>query len=201
MAAARYHHGDLARALVLEGVRAVEENGAAALQVKSLAGRLGVSHAAVYRHFEDRGALLAAIAREGFVQLEARVDAAFARSRVASRKQLLDVGFAAVAFAVEHPRLAELMMSGRTPTTTAPPEEAAGTPVGFLALVERVRGWQAAAVLGDGEPRELAVSLWVTTLGLVMLAMSGQLVLSKRALRTFVDRAHERLLDGLGGRG
>ena len=201
MAAARYHHGDLARALVQEGVRAVEESGAAALQVKALAAALGVSHAAVYRHFADRGALLAAIAREGFVQLEARVDSAFARSPGASRKQLLDVGFAAVAFAVEHPRLAELMMSGRVPTTTARPDDAlagAGESVGFLALVERVRGWQAAGVLGEGEPRELAFSLWVTTLGLVVLAMSGQLGLTKRALRTFVDRAHERLLDGLG---
>ncbi|RYZ67011.1 MAG: TetR family transcriptional regulator, partial [Proteobacteria bacterium] len=45
MAAARYHHGDLARALVQEGVRAVEESGAAALQVKALAAALGVSHA------------------------------------------------------------------------------------------------------------------------------------------------------------
>lgn len=197
MAAARYHHGDLPHALVREGVRAVERSGAAALQVKTIATELGVSHAAVYRHFENRSALLAAIAEEGFVRMQARMDDAFAKSPRASRQQLLDVGFSVVAFAVEHPRLSELMMSGTTPTTAATPEQLAEGKPGFVSLIERVRGWQAEGVLGPGEPKDIAFNLWVTTLGLVVLVMSGQLPLQKRALRSFVDAVHGRMLDGL----
>lgn len=197
MAAARYHHGDLARALVREGLRAVERVGVAALSVKTLAAELGVSHTAVYRHYANREALLRAIAEEGFVQMEARMDAAFAKSP-ASRKQLLDVGYAVVSFAVEHPRLSELMMSGRRPTTAAElADEAGANPVGFVSLIERVRGWQATGVLGVGDPKEIALSLWITTLGLVVLVMSGQVPIGKKALRSFADSVHERMLDGL----
>lgn len=202
MSSAKYHHGDLARALVREGVRAVEASGAAALSVKTLAGSLGVSHAAVYRHYANRDALLGAIAEHGFVMMEARMDAAFVKSPP-SRKQLLDVGFAVVLFAVEHPRLSELMMGQRPSREDDPiPLEARAEgesekKLGFVALMDRVRGWQDAGVLGRGNPKDLALSLWVTTLGLVALVMGGRVPLGKKALRQFADSVHERMLDGL----
>lgn len=192
-----YHHGNLARALVAEGVRAVEEAGLGALQVKGLAERLGVSHTAVYRHFEDREALLRAIAAQGFVRLQRYMIAAYTKSPQGTRRQILDTGYAVVRFARKHPRLSELMMGGILPTAPA----GRGTEEwGYGALVKLVAGWQEHGVLGPGSPEDLAMSVWVTTLGLVKLTVSGQLGIPRRELRGFVDAVHERMLDGLAPR-
>ena len=64
MARETYHHGDLRRALVDAGVELARSGGAAAVVLREVARRLGVSPAAMYRHFPDREALLAEVARE-----------------------------------------------------------------------------------------------------------------------------------------
>ncbi len=69
MAKDTYHHGDLANALVDAALAVVERDGADALSLRDLAASLGVSRAAPYRHFEDRDALLAAVAARGFEAL------------------------------------------------------------------------------------------------------------------------------------
>ncbi|MCP5065373.1 MAG: helix-turn-helix transcriptional regulator, partial [bacterium] len=61
-----YHHGNLRRALIETGLQLVDERDATALSRREVAGRLGVSTAALYRHFPSRAALLAAVAEEGF---------------------------------------------------------------------------------------------------------------------------------------
>lgn len=192
-----YHHGNLARALVAEGVRAIEEAGLSSLQVKALAERLGVSHTAVYRHFADREALLRAIAAQGFVRLQRYMIAAYTKSEQGTRRQILDTGYAVVRFARKHPRLSELMMSGILPTA---PAGTATEEWGYPALLRLVAAWQVQGVLGAGTPEDLAMSIWVTTLGLVKLIVSGQLGIPRRELRAFVDAVHERMLDGLAPR-
>src|SRR5260370_17441752 len=63
---AAYHHGDLRRALLVETARTIREDGVDAVTLRAVAARLGVSRTALYRHFADKSALLAAVAREGF---------------------------------------------------------------------------------------------------------------------------------------
>jgi AcrR family transcriptional regulator len=62
MARSTCHHGDLANALVNAALKLVEQGGAEAVSLRDLTQSLGVSRAAPYRHFEDRDALLAAVA-------------------------------------------------------------------------------------------------------------------------------------------
>ncbi|WP_077003297.1 TetR/AcrR family transcriptional regulator [Variovorax sp. KK3] len=64
-----YERGGLRNALVEEGRRMFEENGASELSLRALARRLGVSEAAPSRHFKGKEELLAAIAISGFKQL------------------------------------------------------------------------------------------------------------------------------------
>ncbi len=61
-----YHHGDLRRALLAAALEAIEESGPAALSLRDLARRAGVSHAAPAHHFGDKAGLLTALAAEGF---------------------------------------------------------------------------------------------------------------------------------------
>src|SRR5262245_13473015 len=62
----RYHHDDLRRALIDEAMRTIHHEGVDALTVREAGQRLGVSRTALYRHFSDKSALLAAVARDGF---------------------------------------------------------------------------------------------------------------------------------------
>ena len=63
-----YHHGDLRAALVDAALSLVKEGGIEALGLRAAARRAGVTHAAPYRHFEDKTDLLAAVAQNGFEQ-------------------------------------------------------------------------------------------------------------------------------------
>jgi AcrR family transcriptional regulator len=60
-----YHHGDLRRALLDAAVGLIEERGIAAVSLRELARRAGVSHAAPAHHFTDKAGLFTAVAVEG----------------------------------------------------------------------------------------------------------------------------------------
>ena len=61
-----YHHGNLRRALLDVALVAVAEQGPAALSLREVARRAGVSHAAPMHHFGNKAGLLTAIAAEGW---------------------------------------------------------------------------------------------------------------------------------------
>jgi AcrR family transcriptional regulator len=103
-----YHHGDLANALVAAALKLVEQDGEAAVSLRDLAQSLGVSRAAPYRHFADRDALLAAVAAEGFEDLNRRYAAAL--EGPGDGKARLSAATAAFfGFAYEKPGLYRLM--------------------------------------------------------------------------------------------
>jgi AcrR family transcriptional regulator len=103
-----YHHGDLSRALVLAGRRILEREGPAALSLRAVAREAGVSPAAPYHHFKDKGDLMAAVASEGWGELSAAVTRARAKSPD-PRHALTEIGLAYVIFARENPALYRLM--------------------------------------------------------------------------------------------
>src|SRR6187455_3879039 len=72
-----YHHGNLKEALVNAALALIAEKGAAGFTFADAARWAGVSPAAPYRHFRDRDALLADVARRGFERFEQRLAAAW----------------------------------------------------------------------------------------------------------------------------
>src|SRR3954451_6173243 len=64
-----YHHGNLRRVLLDTALEAIATDGVAALSLRDVARRAGVSHAAPAHHFGDKRGLLTAIAIEGFAGL------------------------------------------------------------------------------------------------------------------------------------
>jgi AcrR family transcriptional regulator len=63
-----YHHGNLKEALVRAALELIAEKGPAGFTFADAARWAGVSPAAPYRHYRDRDALLADVARRGFEQ-------------------------------------------------------------------------------------------------------------------------------------
>lgn len=91
-----YHHGDLRRALIDAAVAAIAEGGPAALSLRAVAKRAGVSHAAPAHHFGDKAGLLTAVAAEGFDRLADTLEAAWSDTG-----DFVAVGAAYVRFAVD----------------------------------------------------------------------------------------------------
>lgn len=71
-----YHHGDLRAALLRSALDLLDADGADALSLRAVARHAGVSANAPYRHYQDKEALLAALAAHGFTELKARFEEA-----------------------------------------------------------------------------------------------------------------------------
>jgi AcrR family transcriptional regulator len=91
---------DLRQRVLDASVALIKDEGLAALSMREVARRAGVSHQAPYHHFPDREAILAAIAEEGFVELVARMREARAKPGTPGDR-LVTLGRAYLAFAID----------------------------------------------------------------------------------------------------
>lgn len=98
---------DLHARLVAAGVELLAAEGIAALSLREIARRAGVSHGAPRRHFPTHLSLLSAIAREGFARLTARLTAL--PDAGDPRERLTGMALAYVTFARTDPGMFELM--------------------------------------------------------------------------------------------
>ncbi len=65
----RYHHGNLADAILERAAQIIDDQGIEALTLRGVARDLGVSHGAPNRHFKNKAALLSALATDGWLKI------------------------------------------------------------------------------------------------------------------------------------
>ena len=168
-----YHHGRLKDALVEAGRTLLAERGAAGFTLAEAAKRVGVTAAAPYRHFPDRNALMAELARQGFLTFGQRLAAAWNGGQPRALDGLARMGNAYLAFAHDEPGLYTAMFENvgalATPESGAAADKA-------LAIFRQA----AAAVLREAGAREdgardLALGIWSLSHGVAMLAAGGHL--------------------------
>jgi len=170
-----YHHGDLRRALLDAAISVVAGRGLAALTLREVARKVGVTHAAPYHHFPTRDALLDALAEEAFTAL----DEATARTIVGisdPSERLFAVGQAYTDFARAHPEQLQIMFR-RQPALAAPPNpdlQAAGARA-FAHLYDAVVACQAQALAPPGDPYQVALVAWSVVHGFAKLWVEGPL--------------------------
>jgi AcrR family transcriptional regulator len=99
-----YHHGDLRPALLRAAVEVIGQAGPAAMSLREVARRAGVTHAAAAYHFGDKAGLLTAVAAQGYRMLTEEL-----RGVRDARRGFLEVGAAYVRFAVTHRAHFEVM--------------------------------------------------------------------------------------------
>ena len=190
-----YHHGNLRRALLDEALATIRTEGVEGLTLREIGARLGVSHAALYRHFADKRALLAAVATEGFRALRQRLVTAWeegGRGDAALRA----MGVAYVRFAVANPSHYRVMFGGFVDPRARDPELAAEAQGAFQALVDALAALQRAAVFrGDGTVL-MARYVWALVHGIAMLGIDGQLR-EPGAVEALMQYAFEQMRTGI----
>jgi AcrR family transcriptional regulator len=115
-----YHHGNLKEALIQAARKLIAEKGPAGFTFADAARSAGVSPAAPYRHFRDREALLADVAREGFGRFEAMLSTGWNNGKPDPLTAFNNVGRAYLAFARAEPAYyAAMFESGLPPDLNA----------------------------------------------------------------------------------
>ncbi len=170
----QYHHGSLRRALLDATVALSESDGVAAITLREVARRVGVSPNAPYNHFADKGALLAAVAEEGVGLLHAAMLEARQRATTPSA-ELAAIGVAYVTFAVTHRSHFRLFNAKEIGRKTSHPSLAKAYEKTFRLLVDVLRTCQTDGVVREDDPQRLALTAWSTVHGLATLIVEDQL--------------------------
>jgi AcrR family transcriptional regulator len=170
-----YHHGDLRRALLDASIELIDEVGMAALSLREVARKAGVSHNAPYHHFPDKSSLLAAIAKDGFATLGKEIAAARAVAGDSGRARLEACGVAYVRFAVRSPAHFRVMFRPELAAPEAHPGVTTGATLVFDTLVKSVTEAQAAGDAPPGDPIPLVLTCWSCVHGLATLWLDGPL--------------------------
>jgi AcrR family transcriptional regulator len=161
-----YHHGDLRAACLRAAMELLEEGGATALSLRAVARQAGVSPAAPYRHYENREALISAVAAVGYRELA--VHLAGAAPEPATPDDLAAVAVAYVQFALQRPALFRVMFG--EPCDPDSSERVAAV-TAISAYVEAI----VRRCFPDADPEALSTAIWALVHGLAFLHLDGKL--------------------------
>lgn len=166
-----YHHGDLRNALITAAIELLREKGANVISLREVAKKTGVSHAAPYRHFRDKTALLTAIAQAGFQLLATRLTEVTLHYVSDPQQQLIEAGNAYVELAVENPEISQLMFGSFIDARELEEDSADA----FQVLVNIIDNGKRAGLYRHRDSEELAVAVWSMIHGLAVLITTGQI--------------------------
>ena len=171
----RYHHGDLRSALVDQAVALIAAQGDVNFSLRDLASRVGVSHAAVYRHFADKTALLNAVAVHGFALLAQAIHAAGEGWDHDPARQLARQGAAYVNMATRHPGHFAAMFAPQVSQSGQAVEVQAASEAAYLPLVHSVMRRLKSRDASEPSVQTEALRCWALVHGLACLQLSGNL--------------------------
>lgn len=173
-AARPYHHGNLPESLLRAAVELIEHEGPAALSLREVARRAGVSHAAPAHHFGDKAGLLTALAAQGFELFTAALSEARDAAGADPMERFAATGRAYVLFAARHGAHFEVMFR---PELVHPADSALAQASGaaYAVLTGSIADAQASGYAAGMDPEVLATTAWSTAHGLATLWLAGNL--------------------------
>jgi AcrR family transcriptional regulator len=176
--------GEGLRERVLKAARElIDQQGLAALSMREVARRAGVSHQAPYNHFADRQAILAALAEDGFHALAARFREALAASLSAGLLgRVTALGRAYIAFAMEQPAYFRVMFRPELVDLTRYDRAQEAGDAAFEYLHAAVAELMEAGLLPGAHCDAVAALMWSIVHGFACLALDGPLARSFEGL-------------------
>lgn len=200
MATARkaYHHGELRESLLEAGAELLEKEGPTGLSLRKLGRQLGVTPGAPYRHFEDKEALLAALAADGFRKLRAEI-LAEQEPQAGGEERLKRAGIGYLRFATGHPQLFRLMF-GWMPSRDIPELCEAGD-AAFAAFESVLQACEDEGLLSRSL-NDAGLLAWSAVHGAAFLLIDGRLKVDDPApdASCILNIMHDSIWSGIGRR-
>jgi AcrR family transcriptional regulator len=168
-----YHHGNLKEALVRAALDLIAEKGPAGFTFADAARSAGVSPAAPYRHFRDRDALLADVARRGFEEFTAALVRAWDDGNPDTMRAFDRLGRAYLAFAKSEPAYYSAMFEAGVPLGADP--QLRDVSERAFAILRAAAEKLVAQIPSGARPPALMVALhvWSMTHGIASLFSRG----------------------------
>lgn len=160
---------DLKQRILEAAERLLETEGLAALSMREVARRSGVTHQAPYHHFADREAILAELVTRGFTELASRLFQANEQISTAGRLEAgIASGLAYVGYAIDHPGVFRIMFRPELCDLTRFPEAQKSGSSAYAQLERLV-----SEIHGADQVASLAMVYWSQVHGLACLVTDG----------------------------
>lgn len=168
--------------------------------MRKLAKSLGVTAPALYRHFENREAVLVAVVGEAYKLFGQYLYRALAGDTPRERMRL--AGEQYLAFALGNPRQYEMLYvsPGALGVDEMPEEVERHACATGQFWHDRVREAVDAGLLKREDPEKISVTLWAHAHGLVVLYLRGMLEMDEAEFRRLYMDSGRRMLGGLATR-
>jgi AcrR family transcriptional regulator len=171
---------------------AFDHGGVEALSLRDIAREVGITPMAIYRHYENKQALIDALVLDALGEWSERAQAV---PRDDPRAWLERMGDAFLDFALERPRRFEAAFLIHTNVARRYPDDfiAGHSPAGALYLDFFARA-KAQGVAGDAEPIEIMITIAGLSQGLITLYRAGRIAGGEDAFRALFKRAMGRTI-------
>ncbi len=163
-----YHHGNLREALIDAALRLTSERGPSGFAFVEVARAAGVTPAAPYRHFRDRNALMAEVARRGFERFTVALERGWNGGRPDPLIAIEHCGRAYLDFARREPAYYAAMFDAELPFAEAPALRQAADDA--FAVLRRAADAACATALPNRPPAQMvALHIWSLAHGIASL--------------------------------
>lgn len=166
---------DQQQRIVQASVQLIEEAGVGSLSMREVARRAGVSHQAPYHHFEDREAILGAIAQEGFRMMSAAFERALAEQPPSLGGRITGALHTYVEFALQNPAYFRVMFRPELVNLENCPGAQAEGDRAFEVLQRLVEEAVSKGVPAHPSKDALMLLFWSVAHGFACLALDGPL--------------------------
>jgi AcrR family transcriptional regulator len=174
----------------------LDQEGVEAVTMRRVAGAVGLTAMAIYRHYPDRKGLLNALADEGFRELSEQLRTTTLSGSLETRiLTALDVF---LTFALRSPRLFELMfVTPREGARQYPHDFKAGKSPTANLMAELLKEGMATGYFRRQDVWRIVFETGALFQGLTMLYLGGRMDMSATRFRAFCRRSIKRYLRGI----
>jgi AcrR family transcriptional regulator len=166
-----YHHGELRQALITAARQLINERQGNDFSLSDACRRAGVSTAAPYRHFADKGEIINEVVAQGFIDMTNRSRSEAEAFPPGTPGRILALGRVYLTFAIGEPALFRLMFSQTSNPTHDDIASITGKGCFAYVLGEVVSYCRLNRVEGDAQM--IAVQLWTMVHGAASLTIDG----------------------------
>ena len=190
----------LKETLIQAGLELLRNESLESLSLRKVARAAGVSHAAAYRHFENKDDLFAAIAEEGYRHLYSAQQKALQEAGDDFETRFRDTGWTYVRFSLENPGYARIMFGASGLDFKMYPGLVAGSKRNNRILQEVIKLGQKRGLIKPGGLKEKTLAAFSMVHGIATLLLEGRLQVgpSMQDTELMVRSVIENAFTGMG---